>query len=67
MKMGHKLAAVGHKSYNIVGEQVGLNGRDAVTLNSINFIQGFYKIEEIFFVLFIAIGTLSKIAEVYAG
>ena len=50
MKMRHELFAVGNKFNDLIGQQIGFNRRNAITLNAFYFIQFFYQFKEIFFV-----------------
>ena len=52
MEVRHKAFAVAYKFNYFIGKQVRLNGRNAVTLYTINFIQLFYKTEKILFIFF---------------
>src|ERR1044072_3487121 len=67
MEMRHELAAVRYKFNDLIAEQVRLNGRDAVTLNTFQLIQRLYQFKESFFALFATVQSLTKITQVYTG
>lgn len=61
MEMRHEATGGGHIFYNLVRQQIGLNRRNAITLNAFYLIECFHQIEESL------AGRFSEISDIDSG